>query len=136
MNIRKSRTLRKVVDYLQSKLEEGTVRQANTAGLRAQLNSTQRQALFQLTESAGYQVFLDIMEMACVEQDTRLVNSDPAHPETVLAEHRMSKAFWQIFVAVQKKIEYERVEFLGIRKGAEQHQSAPTEEELDTGLGF
>ena len=127
MKIRDSRTLRRFVSFLNSKLDDGAVRQPNTAGLRSKLNRSQQHALYLLSESAGYQTLLDVIEMACVEQDTRLINTDAAHPEDVLNEHRMSKAFWQIFVAIQKKVEYERGEYLG----QQQPQQTAMEDDQD-----
>jgi|GEM_PF-2970961 len=132
MKIRNSRTLRRIVNYFTGDSGDGKqMRQPNTAGLRSKLTKMQQGHLYQLSEQPGYQVLLDVIEMACVEQDTKLINTDPAEPETVLAEHRMSKAFWQIFVAIQKKVEYEREEFLAVRRQAEAPDDV-TDEETDS----
>jgi hypothetical protein len=137
MSIRKGRTLRSVLNFLQGNRADGKVtRQPNTAGLRSKLSKMQQGHLYQLSEQPGYQVLLDVIEMACVEQDTKLINADPAQPETVLSEHRMSKAFWQIFVAIQKKVEYEREEFLAIRMKENAPEAVPDEETDQEILGL
>lgn len=133
MSIRESRTLRKIVNALRGRDAATPLRAPNTAGLRSKLNTEQRSQLYRLSEHPGYQVLLDVIEMACVEQDTRLINTDASTPEAVLTEHRMSKAFWQIFIAIQKKIEFEREEYLGLQA----KQVAGPEDEEDSGvMGF
>jgi hypothetical protein len=133
MKIRQNRTLRKLLNALQGDSGAEAVRQPNTAGLRSKLSVSQQGELYRLSEHPGYQVLLDVMEMACVEQDTRLINTDAANPEAVLTEHRMSKAFWQIFVAIQKKVEYERGEFLGAQHKQQQPDEV-SEEDADTNI--
>jgi hypothetical protein len=131
VSLRTSRTLRKALNFLDGWTQAAAVRQPSTAGLRSVLTASQRAELYRLAESPGYQVLLDVMEMACVEQDTQLVNADPADPASVLAKHRMSKAFWQIFVAIQKKVEYEKGEYLGLQR--EKSQAVEQDEvEQDT----
>lgn len=132
MNIRLGRTLRSWLDTWKFKPADDSVRQPNTAGTRSKLTGPQRQALFTLSESYGYQVLLDVMEMACIENDTNLINADGTDPELVLNLHRMSKARWQIFVAIQKKVEYERGEYLGQQQKQDEEADEPSDEELDT----
>lgn len=132
MKIRESRTIRRIVNYFTGDSADGKItRQPNTGGLRSKLTRMQQGHLYNLSEQPGYQVLLDVIEMACVEQDTNLINADPAEPEKVLTAHMMSKAFWQIFVAIQKKVEYEREEFLAVRRTAETADE-PTDEEVDS----
>ena len=133
MKIRENRTVRRVLNFLSGATPADPVRQPNTAGLRSKLTVQQKGELYRMSESPGYQVLLDVMEMACVEQDTKLINTDAADPDAVLNEHRMSKAFWQIFVAIQKKVEYEREEFLGLQKRATDTEEA-SEEEVDSNI--
>jgi hypothetical protein len=133
MKIRTGRTLRRWIKQISGRKEDGSVRQSNTAGLRSQLTGAQRAALYRLSELPEYQALLDVIEMACVEQDTRLINTDAANPEAVLTEHRMSKAFWQIFVAIQKKVEYEREEFLGLQQKASAAEET-SEDEDESGI--
>lgn len=120
MKIRESRTWKRVMSLWKGDEAAEGVRQPDTCGIRSKLNKQQQQALHVMSESQGYQVLLDVIEMACIENDAKLINSAPADPEAVLAKHRMSKAFWQIFMAIQKKIEYERNEYLGLQKAKEQ----------------
>jgi hypothetical protein len=131
MKIRESRTWRRIVNALGRSRDDAPARVPNTAGLRSKLGVEQQAALFRLSEHPGYQVLLDVIEMACVEQDTRLINTDASTPEAVLTEHRMSKAFWQIFVAIQKKIEFERGEYLGLQQRA---AADSAEEEDESGV--
>ena len=84
-------------------------------GLRANLNEGERQGLFNLVQMPGYETLLDIMERACIQQETKLINADASDEVHVLAEHKMSKAFWQVFIAVQKEVQYQVNEFLGTR---------------------
>jgi hypothetical protein len=134
MKIRMGRTVRRIINTMMGRPgEEGGTRQPNLAGLKSKLSTGQQQALYQLSEHPGYAVLLDVMEMACIEQDTRLINTDAAKPEDVLNEHRMSKTFWQIFVAVQKKVAYEREEYLGTLE-KEAAGDVETDEELDMGI--
>lgn len=100
------------------------IRSQNTFA-KVQLTADRRSLLFSLRHHPGYEVFLDMMESVCVEQETNLVNAPASDAAVVLAEHKMAKAFWQVFVGVQKKVEFECAEHLSAakRKEAEAEQS-------------
>lgn len=71
------------------------------------LNETQRTHLLSVIQSPGYTVMLDIMERACLQQQTRMVNAPTDNDPMVLAEHKITKAMWGFFIAVQKNVEWE-----------------------------
>jgi hypothetical protein len=83
-------------------------------GLRSQLDQTEKAALFSLLHSPSWPVLLDVLERACIEQETRLINCDVADTKRIIAEHRMAKAYWQIFVAMQKTVNRAAEEHAGI----------------------
>ena len=60
--------------------------------------------LSQLYNGPHFEAFLNLMERSCIEQDTRLINTNPAEQQAVLAQHCMSKAMWLLFVEIQLKI--------------------------------
>lgn len=90
------------------------IRTERTHGLREHLNASQRSSLLQVRHMPGYDVLLDLMEKACIEQETRLINVEVDQAETIVAEHRMAKAFWQVFTSLQKKVETEIAIQLGL----------------------
>lgn len=96
-------------------------RTERTQGLKERLIPAERAALLQIRHTDGYEVLLDIMEKACVEQETRLINLDVSEEPRILAEHKMAKAFWQVFVALQTKVEVEISIHLAAIADAEQH---------------
>jgi hypothetical protein len=63
--------------------------------------------LLAMRESESWPDLLDVMEMVCIEKETDLINTDPAEPERVLANHKMAKAAWQIFTYMQEKVDGE-----------------------------
>jgi hypothetical protein len=81
-----------------------TLRTNRTFGVTAALEPIQRRNLTALRNSEVYDDLLDVMEMVCIEQETELINTDPADESAVLARHKMAKAAWQIFTGVQEKI--------------------------------
>lgn len=89
-------------------------RTERTHGLKSEPDQNEKQALFNLVNSPAWPVLLDVLERACIQQETRLINCDVADEKAVLAEHRMSKAYWQIFVAMQKYVHQAAREFAGI----------------------
>jgi hypothetical protein len=60
--------------------------------------------LYSLLYSEAWTDLLDVLEMVCIEVETALINTDPAHEAEVLANHKMAKAAWQIFTHMQQKI--------------------------------
>ena len=107
------------------------IRTERTHGLKDALTSRQRAALVSIRHAEGYEALLDLIEMCCIEQETRLINAEVSDTEKILAEHRMAKAFWQIFQGVQKKVEVEIAIHTGLledqqyrRQNAEQYDEA------------
>lgn len=82
-------------------------------GLKATVRRDEQQALFNLVNTAAWPVLLDVIERCCIQQETRLINCDVADDKAILAEHRMSKAYWQIFVGMQKEVLHHAREFAG-----------------------
>jgi hypothetical protein len=91
--------------------EERTER---THGLKSEPDQNEKQALFNLVNSPAWGVLLDILERACIHQETRLINCEVVDTERIIAEHRMAKAYWQIFIAMQKFVHQAAREFAGI----------------------
>jgi hypothetical protein len=83
------------------------IRKARTHGLRERLDPADRGHLLQIRFMPGYEVLLDLIEMACIEQETRLINVPVEDESTIVAEHKMAKAFWQVFQALQRKVNTE-----------------------------
>ena len=93
-------------------MSEPTIRTERTFGVTAELQPVQRRNLHNLEHSEIYPDLLDVMEMVCIEMETRLINTDAADEASVLANHRMAKAAWQIFTYMQEKIHSESQEFI------------------------
>lgn len=60
--------------------------------------------LAQLSIDPRYEALLDLMESACIELDTALINVPTGHPEEILGAHAVSKAAWLFFTYVQKMV--------------------------------
>lgn len=60
--------------------------------------------LAQLALDPRYEALLDLMESACVELDTALINVPTGEPEAILGAHAVSKAAWLFFTYVQKQV--------------------------------
>jgi hypothetical protein len=88
------------------------IRTERTFGVTAELRPEQRRNLYNLLRSEIYPDVLDVLEMVCIEVETKLINTDPADDKSVLANHRMAKAAWQMFTHMQEKIEAEAKTFL------------------------
>lgn len=84
-----------------------TLRTERTFGVTAGLKPTQRRNLTMLKDSELYPDLLDVMEMVCIEVESKLINTDAADESAVLANHKMAKAAWQMFVHMQEKIAQE-----------------------------
>lgn len=91
---------------------EKALRTERTFGVTAELSPVQRRNLHNLRNSEIYPDLLDVLEMVCIETETKLINTDPADEQSVLANHRMAKAAWQIFTHMQEKIHSEAQAFL------------------------
>lgn len=63
--------------------------------------------LQRMVNSRGWQVALDLMEAAVIEQDTALINAPVEDEAKVLGQHKVAKAAWMFFVDVQKKMQIE-----------------------------
>lgn len=89
------------------------VRTERTHGIRAGLDASARGSLLQIRHMPGYEVLLDLMEQACIEQESKLILSPVSEPDKIVAEHRLAQAYWQVFVTLQQKVERELAEHLG-----------------------
>jgi hypothetical protein len=83
------------------------LRSERSFGVTSELKPTQRRNLLNLQRSEVYPDLLDVLEMCCIETETRLINTDAADEAAVLANHKMAKAAWQIFTHMQEKIDSE-----------------------------
>lgn len=81
------------------------IRDERTHGLKHNPDVSQVLELMAVVGMPGWQRVLDVMERVCITQETKLINADSADEARVLAEHRMSKAYWQVFVSMQNEIE-------------------------------
>jgi hypothetical protein len=88
------------------------IRTERSFGVTGELRPMQRQHLLAFVNSEVYPDVLDVLEMVCIETETRLINTDPADAESVLANHRMAKAAWQMFTHMQEKIGSEAALYL------------------------
>lgn len=103
------------------------IRTDRTHGLKERLPAGARGHLVQIRYMPGYDVILDLIEMCCIEQETRLINVPVEDEKTIIAEHKMSKAFWQVFQAIQKKVESE----VNIQLQLDQERKAEQEDSDD-----
>ena len=83
------------------------VRTERRFGVTAKLTPQQRNELMMMRMNLGWPTLLDVLEMACIEQETILINTDAADERAVLAQHRMAKAMWQMFEHMQTVVEGE-----------------------------
>lgn len=88
------------------------IRTERSFGVTSELRPIQRRNLLAFRNSEVYPDVLDVMEMVCIETETKLINTDPADSSAVLANHKMAKAAWQMFTHMQEKIESESVAYL------------------------
>lgn len=93
-------------------MRQPEIRTERTFGVTAELEPQQRRNLLSLLNSEVYPDLLDVLEMVCIEMETRLINTDAAEESAVLANHKMAKAAWQIFTHMQEKIDMESKLFL------------------------
>ncbi len=83
------------------------IRTERRFGVTAQLTAEARRNIMQIRNGPEWQDVLDVLEMCCIEQETRLINTDPEQELEVLANHKMAKAAWQMFTHMQQKIDLE-----------------------------
>lgn len=83
------------------------IRTERRFGVTAGLTPAQRRNLLSVYESEAWPDVLDVMEMCCIEIETRLINTDPDREAEVLANHKMAKAAWQVFTHLQQKMQDE-----------------------------
>jgi hypothetical protein len=108
------------------------IRTERSFGVTAELTQIQRRNLLNLIRSEIYPDLLDVLEMVCIEQETILINTDPADEKAVLANHKMAKAAWQIFIHMQDKLQSETKLFLAsIAKPTPVPQLTPEEERIE-----
>jgi hypothetical protein len=88
------------------------IRTERRFGVTAELTPLQRRRLFNVRNEEGWADVLDVMEMCCIEMETKLINTEPSAEADVLANHRMAKAAWQIFTHLQAKIDEEISQYL------------------------
>lgn len=88
------------------------IRTERTFGVTSELRPIQRRNLLAFRNSEVYPDVLDVMEMVCIETETKLINTDAADEAAVLANHKMAKAAWQMFTHVQEKISAEATAYL------------------------
>lgn len=83
------------------------VRTERRVGVTGELRPIQRRNLMSLRHSEVWDDLLDLMEMACIEKETELINTDPADKEQVLARHIVAKTMWVTFAHMQERIDVE-----------------------------
>ena len=83
-----------------------TPRTQRTLSVRDQTFSPEKlQRIARLALDTGYEDLLDIMEMACIQQETALINTPVEQADRVLGEHCLAQASWQFFTYVQKQVQ-------------------------------
>jgi hypothetical protein len=88
-------------------LIDAEIRTERTFGVTASLRPNQRVHLMAFRNSEVYPDVLDVLEMVCIETESVLINTDAANEAEVLANHKMAKAAWQMFIHIQEKIDIE-----------------------------
>jgi hypothetical protein len=61
--------------------------------------------LYSLRISEVWDDLLDVMEQVCIEVESKLINTDAEQELEVLANHKMSKASWMVFIHMQEKVD-------------------------------
>jgi hypothetical protein len=83
------------------------IRTERRFGVTSQLLPQQRRNLMTVRNGPEWPDVLDVMEMVCIEMESKLINTDAEQELEVLANHKMAKAAWQIFIHLQDKIDSE-----------------------------
>lgn len=74
-------------------------------GVMAKQSPNSVARLYALRVSETWQDLLDVLEQVCIEVESKLINTDPEQELEVLANHKMSKAAWMVFVHMQEKVD-------------------------------
>jgi hypothetical protein len=81
------------------------IRTERRFGVTAKQTPTSIARLYALRLSETWDDLLDVMEQVCIEIESNLINTDAEKESAVLANHKMSKAAWQLFVHMQEKVD-------------------------------
>jgi len=87
--------------------DAGTIRTERRFGVTAQLDPNALRRLYVTRSQDVWGDLLDVMEQCCIEIESTLINTDADDEKAVLANHKMSKAAWQIFTHFQERIDAE-----------------------------
>lgn len=87
--------------------EPNTIRTERRFGVTAKLDPNALRRLYMLRAEDVWQDLLDVMEQCCIEIESVLINTNADDEKAVLANHKMSKAAWQIFAHFQERIDGE-----------------------------
>lgn len=74
-------------------------------GVTARQSPNSITRLYALRVSEAWEDLLDVFEQVCIEVESKLINTDAEKEGEVLANHKMSKAAWMIFVHMQEKVD-------------------------------
>lgn len=74
-------------------------------GVTAQQTPNAIARLYALRVSETWDDLLDVMEQVCIEVESRLINTDAEKENEVLANHKMSKSAWMVFIHMQEKVD-------------------------------
>lgn len=81
------------------------IRTERRYGVTARPNPNATARLYALRVSETWDDLLDVMEQVCIEIETLLINTDADEEAAVLANHKMAKAAWNVFIHMQEKVE-------------------------------
>ncbi len=68
--------------------------------------------IYVMRSSDAWGDLLDVMEQCCIEIESVLINTNADDEAAVLANHKMSKAAWQMFTHFQERIDAEIATYL------------------------
>jgi hypothetical protein len=74
-------------------------------GVTADLSPGAVARLYSLRISETWEDLLDVMEQVCIEVESKLINTAPENSDEVLANHKMTKAAWMLFVHMQERVD-------------------------------
>lgn len=80
------------------------IRTERRFGVTATLSPRAMRNLYVLYGSETWNDLLDVMEQVVIEVESELINTDAADEKAVLANHKMSKAAWNMFTHLQEKL--------------------------------
>ena len=87
--------------------ESNQIRTERRFGVTAQLDPNALRRIYVTRNSDVWDDLLDVMEQCCIEIESILINTDADNEKGVLANHKMSKAAWQMFTHFQTRIDAE-----------------------------